>query len=211
MFRNETCGCRYSSLMRSRDTRQARNSGASVRLTVSAVVCAGAVFCGVQLMPGWLLENPGEAESTKRTSPGRAERIVQRRIDAFTERHWRNPVDLHEVDEDLVGKLAERLPNYVDVEYDPETGRVKIFEIDPFVPGPTEHSVIGAADPPDQRARSFETTLRDCLEDYSERHGRFPESIRDCVGVRREPSFRLPVGFRIEYRPASGRVDVVPE
>jgi hypothetical protein len=198
--------------MRAFHDRRSRNSGESVRFTVAAVVCAGVVFCGVQLMTGWLLENPGEAEeSAGRSSPRRAERIVQNRIDAFIARHGRNPKDLHEVKENLVAKLHERLPNYVDVEYDPEKGTIKVFEIDPFVPGPTEHSVFGAADPPDERARFFEATLRDCLEEYGERHGRYPENIRDCAVVRKERSFRLPVGYRIEYFPATGRADVVPE
>jgi hypothetical protein len=189
---------------------RSRQSGRSPFFVVAVVVSAGLVFCGYPLFIDWLLANP---KGGNRTDPSirRTEQSVQQRIDAFTDRRGRRPRDLQELKKGLVARLERRLPQYVDVEYDPEEGKVSVFEIDPFVPGPSTYSAFGAVGRPEERARAFRSTLRRLLDGYEERHGRFPEDIRDCVDRRRGRDFRLPVGYRIEYDAATGGVDVVKE
>lgn len=197
--------------MRTLRSERSRDSGKSTFFVVATVLCALLVFCGYPLFTDWLLTNPEVRDGADSSSLRRAERSVQSRIDAFTDRRGRRPRDLNELKKGLVAGLKRSLPRHVDVEYDPETAKVSIFEVDPFLPGPTRYSAFGAERSPRERARAFQRTLRYLLDRYEERHGGFPENLRECVDRRRARSFRLPVGYRIEYDSATGRVDIVEE
>lgn len=200
--------------MRHSGSREARNAG-DVRL-VAAVLGIFFVLFGYTMIVEWIMgepdPRPAEARERRASDPrDRVEHQVQKKIDSYIRKHGKKPERLRDVDRGLAARLHQRLPTYFDVEYDPGTAKVRVFEIDPFVPGPTRLSVFGAIGEPAFRADMFQSMLRGLLKGYKERYGRYPEDVRDVVEGRMGRGFRLPVGYRLEYDPVTGSADVAPE
>ena len=206
--------------MRRPDTSPTFDSGRSPLFVVVLVVLVVFVLGGYSALTDFLLSDAsgdGASPSTRSTASGgdseteRTERFVQTKIDRFIDEHDRNPRDLHEVERGLVARLHQSLPQSVDVEYDPGTGKVRVFDVDPFEPGPTRLSVFGAGTPPDARASFFEGVVSDWVEDYKKRHGEYPEHPRDAVEGQWGRDFRVPAGYRLDYNRSTGEVEVAPE